>query len=168
MQFETNRSSLTRLPGWHLKSVWFDTLHALYLGVGLDLLGSALAILCGPVPAGHADLALKRLWRNCRDWCSARHLPCTIEKFSKHQLFRAQLIKDSSRELCQQRVCELGAWLWPTETQGMAPENLPHTEMPQGRERAAHPAVVGAHLSGPGPPAACGPDLLRRPHHRDP
>jgi hypothetical protein len=83
----TTRSELTNVVGWHLSSVRYDSLHVIFLGISLDLLGSCLAYLARNHTDGVCDIKLHRLWLSCLEFSKKHGMPNCIEPFSKKQMF---------------------------------------------------------------------------------
>jgi hypothetical protein len=63
-------------------------MHSVYVGLGEDVLGTALAVLIGGTPNKRtSDSKLKSLHKLCMTWCRSRKIANTAEQFSLRQLW---------------------------------------------------------------------------------
>lgn len=83
------RSPLLDLAGFHLRMVQVDLLHVFYLGVGRDLLGSALKVLIQKralFQGRTIELRLKRASCSLRQYAKDNKLPLRCKHLTKNRL----------------------------------------------------------------------------------
>jgi len=88
-------TALCTIPGFHLSFVFFDILHTIHLGIGQDIAGSVMSLLCkfGWYGAGDTDVQLKRCWLRFKRWRRNHALDDSIEVFSSKMLGRSGSVR---------------------------------------------------------------------------
>ena len=84
-----NPPAATQMPGFFSERVWFDMLHVLFVnGVGNDLAGSVLVLLCarGFYGDGSLNEKLARAWFKCKGWLRKQRVCTSIPKFTTNSL----------------------------------------------------------------------------------
>ena len=83
----SRRSVLTKMPGWRHERVFFDPMHTIHLGVGMDAVGSSMLILAQRGWYGSCsddlDVRLGRCWAQFRLWCRKQRVTTSIPRFSR-------------------------------------------------------------------------------------
>ena len=82
-------SKLVGIPGWHVSSVWHDTMHGQNLGTGQRLAGCALHYLCkcGWFGGGPIKSQLRRAWKDFKLWKQAHRIAGSTPLFTQNRLY---------------------------------------------------------------------------------
>ncbi len=77
---------LCQVDGWSAQSMLWDSMHNIFLGIGQDILGSGLQLLCSIKYFGDFSTPeqLKVAHRALREFYKRRHVQCGVAMFDQH------------------------------------------------------------------------------------
>ena len=80
-------SPFTQTPGWDVWHVFFDLMHVVFKGIGMDITGGAIVILCllgfyGEGGEGDIEIQLRRCYKRFKDWQFANNLHFSLPPFT--------------------------------------------------------------------------------------